>query len=710
MRNIKTPVGGALLTAALGAMLFAPHAAFAATKELAVNLSHECNNAMFYVTCAKDTKHEYAYNLIAPDGSQTYQMTMGEDGTATCFLNSAAEGTWTVSVSDGDVTNEDVNGSIGELNVSVKENVGSSDTVDSDDKSDVNVEKQLASLSMYLRDDSIVISWTDDTVGSVNVEVTDTKTQQKYYNGQVSDAKTVTVDFPSGTKQITVTLTPSVAGYDSQSSQSYTIDVDNYPDATITFNGTDNTNEAKLNFHAVLNGTYTLNYEDNGKKVGTSGSLDAGEYDLSVPLVEGENDVSVFVVDADGDMRSTSYTTNLDTTAPVLQIKTNYDGGTTTSDSVTFEGSVSGCDKLTVNNEEVTPDYDGAFSYTASLKVGENRFQIAASDKAGNISTYEATITRIEEQKNSSAIVSASKIRFIALILCVGLGLFLFFKYQSSKKNNDDGSNHGRDSKSSSGASSSVKKSELSDEGQKLQKEDMIHTILSIVIPLAIVLFVFRVCLIISIVQSGSMEPTIMAGDFTMANALAYKNSDPQRGDIIFLRGEQTNGEIYLKRIIGMPGDHIEFHDGYVYINDQLVKEDYISDDVQTNCNKTFDVPDGCYFVMGDNRENSEDARYWDNPYITRNEILGKVVVSFTIPGNRKVSTVETPGIVGASGDGATVQSETDTSSTEAGISESADEGSTEAASVDTTENAPEAVSIMSTEEETEAFPVSISQ
>ena len=95
---------------------------------------------------------------------------------------------------------------------------------------------------------------------------------------------------------------------------------------------------------------------------------------------------------------------------------------------------------------------------------------------------------------------------------------------------------------------------------------------------------------------------------------------EPQRS---YFYSEEYN-KLFAKRIIGLPGDHIQFRDGYVVINDQYCKEDYLDKEIETNCTKEFTVPDNCYFMLGDNREKSNDSRYWKNPYIVRNDILGK--------------------------------------------------------------------------------------
>lgn len=127
-------------------------------------------------------------------------------------------------------------------------------------------------------------------------------------------------------------------------------------------------------------------------------------------------------------------------------------------------------------------------------------------------------------------------------------------------------------------------------------------------------------------VVSGSMEPTLMTGDIAIYNRLAYKWKNVQRGDIITFWFQEEHA--YLgKRVIGIAGDTIEFQDGNVYINGLLADESqYLDENVETYSPKTFLVPEGCVFVLGDNRENSYDSRHFENPYISLEDIVGKCI------------------------------------------------------------------------------------
>jgi signal peptidase I len=125
-------------------------------------------------------------------------------------------------------------------------------------------------------------------------------------------------------------------------------------------------------------------------------------------------------------------------------------------------------------------------------------------------------------------------------------------------------------------------------------------------------------------VSSGSMEPTIKTGSRLLLNRLAYSISEPQRGDIVSFPCPDNN-EIYLKRILGLPGETIEGINGYIYINGEKLDDDF-TDILMCDNFGPFTVPDGYYFMMGDNRNNSFDSRLWENHFVAKDDIIGKAI------------------------------------------------------------------------------------
>ena len=131
-------------------------------------------------------------------------------------------------------------------------------------------------------------------------------------------------------------------------------------------------------------------------------------------------------------------------------------------------------------------------------------------------------------------------------------------------------------------------------------------------------------------VPTGSMENTIMAGDRILALRTSYWFDEPEAGDIVVFRypDDETGKTLYVKRIIGTPGDTVEMSNGTVYVNGKALQEDYIAEVTQGSYGP-YVVPDGCYFMMGDNRNHSQDSRFWRNQYVEKDEILGKVVLRY---------------------------------------------------------------------------------
>ena len=131
-------------------------------------------------------------------------------------------------------------------------------------------------------------------------------------------------------------------------------------------------------------------------------------------------------------------------------------------------------------------------------------------------------------------------------------------------------------------------------------------------------------------VPTGSMENTIMAGDRILALRTAYLAKEPERGDVVVFRyPDDPSGEtLYVKRIIGEGGDQVQILEGKVYVNGEVLQEDYIAEAMIGNYGP-FVVPADSYFMLGDNRNYSLDSRFWENKFVDEEEILGKVVLRY---------------------------------------------------------------------------------
>lgn len=136
------------------------------------------------------------------------------------------------------------------------------------------------------------------------------------------------------------------------------------------------------------------------------------------------------------------------------------------------------------------------------------------------------------------------------------------------------------------------------------------------------------------IIPTGSMSPNYEAGSIFSGLRLIDEENLERGTAVTFYYG----GIIYLKRVIGLPGETISFQDGAVFIDGVRYDEsDYLASDVDTYPQESGDeflVPEGCYFVLGDNRTNSYDSRYWDEPYVAAEDVIAKMLVAVEFLGD----------------------------------------------------------------------------
>ena len=156
--------------------------------------------------------------------------------------------------------------------------------------------------------------------------------------------------------------------------------------------------------------------------------------------------------------------------------------------------------------------------------------------------------------------------------------------------------------------------------------------IVPVVIAFIIVLFLNKYVFILVTVPTGSMEDTIIPGDRLYVNEL-FDVDDAERGDILVFKSDELDDKRLVKRLVGLPGEKIEIRkDGSIYINGESLEEPYAVDSQGEE--KEFTVPSNAYFFLGDNRPISYDARYWNQPYISKDKVIGKVIFRF-FPLNR---------------------------------------------------------------------------
>ncbi|WP_455927171.1 signal peptidase I [Pseudomonas capeferrum] len=200
---------------------------------------------------------------------------------------------------------------------------------------------------------------------------------------------------------------------------------------------------------------------------------------------------------------------------------------------------------------------------------------------------------------------------------------------------------------------------------EKLNKEPMLVEYGKSFFPVLFIVLVLRSFLVEPFqIPSGSMKPTLDVGDFILVNKFSYgirlpvidkkviEVGDPQRGDVMVFRYPSDPNVNYIKRVVGLPGDVIRYtSDKRLFVNGESVAEKLIGSEPNTlgsaelyqeklgaveheirkemsryrsPPDNQWTVPAGHYFMMGDNRDNSNDSRYWDDPNIPK-DLLGMV-------------------------------------------------------------------------------------
>lgn len=570
----------------------------------------------------------YTATLISPD-NQTEQISAEfskvDDLTMICNAAKCKAGTWSISITkmDSELPEE-----IGPVKVSVE----ATKEKESDLVENIKVGKDISGLRLFFVDDELNVIWSDKSCGNVTVQVINTATNEIIDNQTISD-QSYTCKIAQNIKTITVSVVPTVSSKIDDAIQKFNLKVESKPKGIVTFEDVDETNKEYLEATLDLEEEYGCEVYVNDKKVITQGLMDIGTHILQIPLAADHNSINLFLVDTSGNKYSFHKTLLQDTICPVLSLHEEYDGIQTKENKITITGNLSDYDKFYCNDKEYSDiSTDGQFDIVCDLHIGNNDIILKAVDKAGNEIIYEASILMKEK--------SSSPIGFIILILIAVLISFVLVikkvtkkeKQSINEKQVDELEYVPDDEEFNTGDSECLNEMSL-EEYEEIQKKDSkayktkmewIKFSIFCIILILFLNFVVTIC----IIPTGSMEPTIAAGDIVLINDLAYVASKPQRGEIVVFKSSEK-GIKMNKRIVGMPGDSISFKNGYVYINNQKLEEAYLKEEIETNSCKTFAVPLDCYFLLGDNRENSDDSRFWNEPFIKKSAIKGKVFFHF---------------------------------------------------------------------------------
>ena len=180
--------------------------------------------------------------------------------------------------------------------------------------------------------------------------------------------------------------------------------------------------------------------------------------------------------------------------------------------------------------------------------------------------------------------------------------------------------------------------SEKSTDKKKVILKTVLEYVKVILIGAAIALFLTKVVIINAEVPTGSMKNTINEGDRVVGLRLSYYFKSPKRGDVVIFKCPEQGAnynKLYVKRVIGLPGETVEIKAGQVWITTVdgecfMLEEDYLAEvpiDYLGINNATYVIPKGEYFTLGDNRNSSNDSRYWGT--VDEDRILAKVMFRY---------------------------------------------------------------------------------
>jgi len=133
-------------------------------------------------------------------------------------------------------------------------------------------------------------------------------------------------------------------------------------------------------------------------------------------------------------------------------------------------------------------------------------------------------------------------------------------------------------------------------------------------------------------IPSSSMEPTLKRYDRILVNKIKYAVGTPERWQVLVFKDPHDPSRNFIKRLVGLPGETIRIEDGEIYVNDvRLEKPSQIHSVFYTDVGRwgtvePVKVPDGCYFMLGDNSERSMDSRMWKDPFVPKADIIGEAV------------------------------------------------------------------------------------
>lgn|SRR3989344_3533769 len=157
-----------------------------------------------------------------------------------------------------------------------------------------------------------------------------------------------------------------------------------------------------------------------------------------------------------------------------------------------------------------------------------------------------------------------------------------------------------------------------------------------VVFAIAIFLFIYLLIMQPHKIKGDSMQPNYPDGEYLLTDKISYRFGEPKRGDVVVFEAPGTNGDEYIKRIIGLPGESVKVESGKVYVNGKSLNEMYLTPTLYTSSGafltegKEVTVPTDNYIVFGDNRLASSDSRAWG--LVSKDKLKGKAFFIYWPP------------------------------------------------------------------------------
>ena len=584
-------------------------------KELSIPFVKDYMEANFGFTFTDDQPHHI--EITAPNGSVVKKDS--ENAEVIVSVQDVTAGTYSIVIT-------------AEEEIKVDASVECVSAIVSEHTESISVTSVISGLKIYFVDGNICVEWDDTGLGKIDVRITNPSTMQ------VIDSQTVSGTIyngklPEGIEEVEVYVVPASEARIDGAGITYTVPVVSTIDASIEVPDYDLVNTESIQVIGHFNIPVQVRVSDNGDFIYDK-KFDEGDQIIEIALSGVNNDLVVYLKDVStGNQITYSFAITRDLVAPTLSFKRAYNGERIAEDYITIQGIMKNGDYLYVNNDSVQFEEDGSFDLKIPVSPGENTIAICGEDAAGNESTSIFVIERV--QKNNLNMKSLLII-IVPVLVILFLIIAVIVKKNAGKTKKKSFIEEGQTEDALVEEEIPVKEfsGNAKEEYEKLRRWHRRYDLLLGLIPFTIVIFAIIFLLIsklaiITVCQSGSMEPTIQVGEVAVFSKLGFRGSI-QRGDIVLFDGAPYEEDaLLLKRVIGLPGDSITFSDGEVYINGLLAKEPYLPEDMETFSSKEFQVPDGCLFVMGDNREQSIDSRLFTNPYIAVEDLRGKYVGGF---------------------------------------------------------------------------------